>query len=485
MSLYKKALLIVIIIILVCSSIVSGLDIDKTNQSELISGDDKYDLLIITYYGYANLLEPLAKHKDSVGIKTRIVTSYEIYRGKYFPVEGRDKQEKIKYFIKGAIEEWEIKYVLLVGSYRQIPVRYSYLETDYDTIPPEVGIDAFEDRFISDLYYADIYDENGSFCSWDSNENDIFGEWTRDNLVKDTVDLKPDVYLGRLACRNKIEARIVVNKIIDYEKNAYGQDWFNTIVAVGGDSFNDITYGTDFSEGEIITEKALGYMSSFNPIRFWISNGNLSTSRMWLFRFIKTLNQGAGFVYFSGHCNPGAWTTHPHADFETWLPFFRNRHVSLLYNQNRLPVLITECCHPCQFNVSIFDLNLLTQYWQFIPECWPWHMVRKMFGGSIASIGGTGYSITGIGDLNENDIPDCIESYDGWFNTHLFNLYTEEEIDFLGELLGKTLEDYVNNYPVYEDRHHCKVVEMKVLLGDPSLKIGGYPNNITDNDCGC
>ena len=101
--------------------------------------------------------------------------------------------------------------------------------------------------------------------------------------------------------------------------------------------------------------------------------------------------------------------------------------------------------------------------------------MRKIGGGAIAAIGGTGFSITGIGDMNENEIPDCIEVYDGWFNTHLFKIYAEEEITILGELFGKTIEDYVDSFPVYENRYHSKVVEMKVLLGDPSLKIGGYP----------
>jgi len=39
---------------------------------------------------------------------------------------GRDNPEKIKYFIKTAVEQWGIKYVMLVGDYKKIPVRYVY-----------------------------------------------------------------------------------------------------------------------------------------------------------------------------------------------------------------------------------------------------------------------------------------------------------------------------------------------------------------------
>jgi hypothetical protein len=487
MKLRQKTMLNLIIILLVNSSLIttiSSTDISSTNEPIHIANSD-FDLLIITYPRYAAILEVLVEHKQQFGINTILVTTTDIYFGEYFTPDGRDIQEKIKYFIKNAMELWGISYVLLVGSYCQLPVRYSHLETDYDTIPPEIGIEARENQFISELYYADIYNQNGSFCSWDSNGNDIFGEWSRDNQSKDHVDLIPDVSLGRLACRNKIEVYNVVQKIITYETTTYESSWFNTMVVIGGDSFNDLTYGTDISEGECITQHALEYMSDFSSIKYWISNGKISTSLKWLSELLQTLKIGAGFIYFSGHCNPGAWTTHPHADFDTWIPYFRNLHVSLLFNNNRLPILIAECCHPCQFNVSLLDLDLIFRYWQIIPECWTWHMVSKIYGGSIASIGGTGYSITGIGDMDDNDIPDCIEAYDGWLNTHLFKLYANNTTDVLGDLLKKTLEDYIGIHPVYNDRHHCKVVEMKVLLGDPTLKIGGYPINHTDQTCNC
>ena len=40
---------------------------------------------------------------------------------------------------------------------------------------------------------------------------------------------------------------------------------------------------------------------------------------------------------------------------------------------------------------------------------------------------------------------------------------------------GQVITDYVNTFPVYTDRYDCKIVETHILLGDPSLKIGGYP----------
>ncbi|MCD6447898.1 MAG: hypothetical protein J7L58_02480, partial [Thermoplasmata archaeon] len=76
---------------------------------------DEYDLLIIAPSEWKDELQPLKEHKEQHGIKTIIVSLDEIYGGKYFAAEGRDDAEKIKYFIKNAIEEWGIEYVMLVG----------------------------------------------------------------------------------------------------------------------------------------------------------------------------------------------------------------------------------------------------------------------------------------------------------------------------------------------------------------------------------
>ena len=95
---------------------------------------DQFDLLIISHCQYETSLTKLVIHKNNVGIKTKLVTTCDIYSESYTPLEGRDDQEIIKYFIKYAIEEWNISFVLLVGDFRQIPVRYSYIETKYDTM---------------------------------------------------------------------------------------------------------------------------------------------------------------------------------------------------------------------------------------------------------------------------------------------------------------------------------------------------------------
>ena len=165
--------------------------------------ENDYDLILITPEIFTDALTPLIHHKNSIGTRTTMKTIEEIYA--IYP--GRDSAEKIKYFIKDAIETQNISYVLLIGSIYQLPIRTSNTSI----------FGTWEHAVLSDLYYADIYMANNSFSSWDTNHNDIFGE-----TGTDTVDLYPDVSVGRLACDTIQDVSVVVDKIITYELNTFG-----------------------------------------------------------------------------------------------------------------------------------------------------------------------------------------------------------------------------------------------------------------------
>lgn len=414
----------------------------------------EYDLVIIAPSGFSSALQPLIEHKNNHGVETKLVTLEDIYEN----YDGRDQAEKIKYFIKGSIEEWGIEYVMLVGSHEKLPVRYSQLE---DNRPPY-----YEAQFISELYYADIYNSEGDFDDWDPNGNGVFAEWPME-WKKEEIDLYPDVYVGRLACRNAVEVTLMVNKIIAYEENTYGEPWFKTMVLVGGDTFNDSQYGdnTNYYEGEEANAKAIDIMEGFNPIKVWASNRDTGKLVPIPKDIIMAINSGCGFAYFCGHGSPQRWNTYWPEEFEDararglWL-----RHMPFLSNGNKAPVLMIGGCHNSQFNTSY--------------ECWGWHFVRKIGGGAIASIGCTGYGVDGVGDFDNDGIPDCTQYYDGWFETTFFENY-KGGIDILGETFGQTVTGYITTFIAggesWWPRYNYKEVESRVLLGDPSLKIGGYP----------
>ncbi|MCX6664973.1 MAG: C25 family cysteine peptidase [Euryarchaeota archaeon] len=435
----------------------------------LFTPTNNYDLLIIAYPLFVPALKSLVQHKENNNLHTKLVSLTDIYLEKYFPVQGRDNPEKIKYFIKDACEQWNTTYVMLVGDFRKMPVRYSHLETD-------TGGEYEERLFLSDLYYADLYDANGNFSSWDSNNNGIFAEWPypENSSIEDAVDLSPDVYIGRLACANILEVRNVAQKIIDYEQHTYGSSWFHTMVVCGGDTFDkSLENGTDYDEGEVANQQALTYMDGFTPVRLWASLGTLTTSNI-----TNAITDGAGFIYFVGHGNPRKWATHNNGDYKNWTEDYMNKDILALSNKGKYPVLMVGGCHNSEFDVTL--MNLFKNYSHakifstWIPECWSWIFVRQRNGGAIASIGSTGYGGVNIGDANNNTIPDCVEGADGWFETEFFRLYAKENLTVLGEIYGQTVNGYVEQFPVFVNRYDAKIVETHVLFGDPSLKIGGY-----------
>ena len=213
--------------------------------------ESEYDMVIIAPNKFSGNLQRLVDHKESHNIKTFLKTTEEIYDN-YI---GVDEPEQIKLFIKDAIESYGIKYVLLVGGLKNkiwakprddrnqgskawyLPVRYTnYID---DPEHPLTIAKIHDPGTITDLYFADIYKEGGEFENWDSNGDGIFAAWNLDGYENDTIDLAPDVCVGRLACRNSIEVRNVVNKIIDYEITAAGSDWFKKVITVSGDGFLD------------------------------------------------------------------------------------------------------------------------------------------------------------------------------------------------------------------------------------------------------
>ena len=213
--------------------------------------NSEYDLVIIAPEIFSNQLENLVQHKEKYNISTILKITEEIYD----EYEGVDKPEEIKLFIKDAIENFGITYVLLVGGLKNkiwakprddknqgttawhLPVRYNnYID---DPEHPLTIAKIHDPGVITDLYYADIYKEGGEFEDWDPNGDGVFAAWNLEGYENDTIDLEPDVCVGRLACRDIKEVKNVVEKIINYETTAADSDWFKKVITISGDGFLD------------------------------------------------------------------------------------------------------------------------------------------------------------------------------------------------------------------------------------------------------
>ena len=437
----------------------------RTNIS-FIPKTREYDLLIIAPSNFSSSLKPLVDHKKKIGIRSKIVTVEEIYNGTYFSAKGRDRAEKIKYFIKDAVENWGVSYVLLVGDKDKIPVRYRHIMFMWSPylIDPKVT-----KPIATDLYYADIYDANGSFCSWDANHNGIYGEYNWE-WNSDKVDFYPNVYLGRLPCKDKKEVSTVVAKIIRYERNTYNKRWFNNLIICAGDSFplrnlrllialllpginwKDITV----REGEYVGDRIAENLTGFHVKKLYASQYLPWGDRKPLTKrnIKKEIENGAGFVLFTGHGSIDRWGT-----YKPLFPLLRpllhgytSKDVLSLRNKDKLPIVIIDGCL-----CGAFDQG----------DCLAWEFVRSENGGAVASFAYVTYSV--IHFLRDYVLYD----FSGYIDMQFFKSYMEGK-DVAGELLVDVLTAYLNNHPYLSSKSYNEIEGLE-LFGDPTLKIGGYP----------
>ncbi len=411
--------------------------VNLITPSQAVCNNSGYDFIILTPINFSNELQPLLEHKENHGIFTKIITLDDIYNSNYFSAYGRDDAEKIKYFIKYALDNWDIKYVLLMGDIYHIPMRKSYATGSLWSF----------DFIRTDLYYADIYDQNQTFCSWDSNNNNIFGEFTWDvehNKTEyiDDVDLNMDVGIGRLPVSNTCEVKTIVNKIIQYETPSSDKEWFNRLILMGGDTFPDI----DGCEGEIVTNYIANHMSDFEPIKLWMTLGTFNP------RMInKEISKGAGFVSYSGHGN--WWGIATKRENKTHFgTYYITPYIFGLKNNNKLPVMFFDCCLTADLDFTLFNLKI---------PCFAWAIVKKPSGGAIATIGFTESPYGGL-------VGDPLGGGSCRMNANFFDTYEPGII--LSDMFMNAQQSYLDD--LWRD---CLTLEQCILIGDPTLKVGGYP----------
>jgi peptidase C25-like protein len=403
------------------------IDITYTNPEHPVQFPDVYDLLIVSPSEFSLALQPLIDAKEATGLKTNLINLEDI------PQVGLDRQEDVKYYIKGAIDSWGITYVMLIGNglkdEEKFPVRYAWVPSG-----------TYEKNFPSDLYYADVFNADLSFSSWDNDSDGKYAEFPQDN---EAVDLFPDVYLSRIPCTTVEEVDTVVDKIITYMDS---NQMNNKILQIGGDTFpND---PEKVNEGEYANNEVMKYLDEYTSTQIWGSKGNLKR-----YRILLEMHKGFDFVDFSGHGSYASWATHPPNDESVWLPkgigyngFTYIEPQYYLFNFWKLPVVVFNACSCSKF--SEFD------------SCLSWSFIKKPMGGAIASFGASGI---GYGSYGTHEI----ERLFGWMEVHLFKELVETKI--LGEVWGTCLNEYIIGFEL-EDADYKTIYEM-ALFGDPSLVI--------------
>jgi hypothetical protein len=431
--------------------------------------EEEYDLLIIAPKRFSRGLQKLVDHKESNNVKIILKTTKEIYD----EYSGIDKPEQIKKYIKYAKENNNITNVLLVGGLKKyiyakdregpnhgskawhLPVRYTNIRKG--------GLQ--DDGAISDLYYADIYKEGGEFENWDSNGDGILAEWGSDDL-----DLRPDVIVGRLPCRNTLELKIIVTKILKYETSTpANEDWYKRMVGIAG-----LNHGFHLGQpdAEWLADIAFEYMEPLidEEIRVFASNNETGGPIPVIKDIVKAFSNGARFIYMPGHGSPLSWACHPIEGLTTWMEGIRAFNFWKFHNFKKLPVVVVGGCHCAQFNITLINTynsrNLNDNHWYWtggLPgaSCLNWKMLMIPWGGAIASAGGTGLTTSMSGSPN---------TLNSELATNIFYMIGQEGADTFGEAFTGSQLKFLDDHPITSilQAHAFTIWN---AIGDPSLAL--------------
>jgi len=229
--------------------------------------DSSTDYLIVTGADYLDEIVTLENLLEAKGLSWQTLTVQEIVSG--WP--GIDTQESIRNCIKHFAFDEGSTYVVLAGDETVVPAREVYTECEgYVELAP------------SDLYYADL---DGS---WDGNNNGIFGEYA------DSLDLYPDVLLGRLLFSSSEGASAIFEKNTVYANVSHSATWYRNVVLCGAMLFPAIGY-TGAKGCELM---ARSFPDNFNLTKAYeLSPGDHPDT------YFPVLYSGAGWNHYAGHGN--------------------------------------------------------------------------------------------------------------------------------------------------------------------------------------
>ncbi len=374
-------------------------------KSSLPPGD--YEYVIITDYDFVSAFQPLADWKTQKGVPANVVYTWWIYT--QYP--GSDNAEEIRNFIKDAYQSWGTAWVLLAGDTQLVPHRTAWA---FDC---EAGMSPDENRIPCDLYFSDL---DGS---WDANSNGIYGE------VDDSVDLYPDVFVGRASCSDISEAEAWVDKILTYEKNPPAD--YTTKMLFLAEILWSNPYTNSALSKEMIDEEHVP--SQFDPItKLYEDLGNENYETV-----MAALNEGQNIVNHDGHC----WYTVMGVGNGS---LYRS-DIDALHNGPRNSILFSIGCWPAAIDY----------------DCIAERFVNNPNGGGVAFIGNSRYGWGSPGNP--------LYGYSDRFDQQFFASVFSRDVYHIGAAMADMKSFYV---PFSRQENVYRWCQYQVnLLGDPEMPI--------------
>ena len=253
----KKIVLLVVIIFLSQTCIASALHLNtsllKQNSAQTNTCSiENANYVILTTTDLEDAVQDFKAWKEYPGFSVEIITTQWIEDN----YNGVDIQEKIRNFLIDKYEEWEIKYLLIVGSRNIIPMRKC-----------EPIIWEYGEGYYCDYYYSDITG------NWDLDQDGKYAEY-----ADDLVDFTPEISVGRIPSDDKE----TVEQILENTKN-FGSDagaWKKNVLLLGAIAYYQSleSYGWVYDrsdEAKLMEECRIDIFDpeDFNCVRMYEAEG--------------------------------------------------------------------------------------------------------------------------------------------------------------------------------------------------------------------
>ncbi len=226
-----------------------------------------FDYLIVTGAGFDTVFARLAAWKTQKGVPA-VVRDIGWVLARY---PGRDDAEKLRNYLK-TVPDSGCRYVLLGGDVDVVPFRKAF------AMACEWGAHPREDSLPCDLYFAALDGD------WDRNGNGVFGE------TDDSVDLAPELSVGRAPCDRLSEAQAFVNKTLDYELGMAAHS--NGLFAA------EILWQNPYTDQGVHKDRLddLAFGGWYNLTKLYQSRGNQTRESV-----LAAIRAGQNFINHDGH----------------------------------------------------------------------------------------------------------------------------------------------------------------------------------------
>lgn len=393
-----------------------GLPVSKSvNFARLSDPRHRSNFLIITHHNFLSESQRLINLKRAQGFLPLLIDVEAIYDEFNY---GEESPEAIKKFLRYALTHWKpplVEYVLLIGDATSDYKRLTRNEV-INYVPTYTIVESISgDEWASDHWFTKI-------CGTDDFD---------------------DIILGRLSINNLNDAKVVIDKIINYETRVVPGLWQSNIGYVADNSIFD-----DYCEvlrkehtpphyycPTIYLDELTLEDNFYLPVEV-VEEERAKISTAATTRIKETIDQGVAILTFYGHGSPNIW-----ADERIWFGGDSENSDNLnLRNGAKLPFILNMTCNSGAIDYPVPKWNV----------CISEDFMRVPKGGAIGLYVPAGPGFT-----------DYHKQISISFHRALF----KEKFRSVGDCVVAGHYFYLlADYP-------REMVQMYILLGDPSLKL--------------